>query len=131
MLSKPCPRFRRQLFVEGPQRGALFAVDLAVVDVDPPKRFSFHWCYAEPGRRGQSLLVTFGAAGARWGSNGVDGTPVRAEDIGDTVGAGDAFCGALAAALASGTDRQTALEAGNAAGAQAVRWSGAQPDAAL
>ncbi|HEX5966879.1 MAG TPA: PfkB family carbohydrate kinase [Intrasporangium sp.] len=49
----------------------------------------------------------------------------------DTVGAGDAFCGALAAALAAGTDRQAALEAANRAGAEAVQWSGAQPDAAL
>ena len=52
-------------------------------------------------------------------------------DLGDTVGAGDAFCGALAAALAGGADRQAALEAANAAGAAAVRWVGAQPDAAL
>jgi len=78
-----------------------------------------------------SLLVTFGAAGARWGMDGVDGIPVAKRDLGDTVGAGDAFCGALAAALAGGADRQTALEAANAAGAAAVRWVGAQPDAAL
>jgi len=86
---------------------------------------------ADSGLVPESLLVTFGAAGARWGADGVDGMPVRAADIGDTVGAGDAFCGALATALAHGADRQTALEAGNAAGAHAVRWSGAQPDAAL
>ncbi|CAN7481204.1 PfkB family carbohydrate kinase [Terrabacter sp. LjRoot27] len=79
----------------------------------------------------QSLLVTFGAAGARWGMDGVDGIPVAQHDLGDTVGAGDAFCGALAAALAGGADRQAALEAANAAGAAAVRWVGAQPDAAL
>ncbi|WP_020144870.1 PfkB family carbohydrate kinase [Terracoccus sp. 273MFTsu3.1] len=79
----------------------------------------------------QSLLVTFGAAGARWGMDGVDGIPVAKRDFGDTVGAGDAFCGALAAALAGGADRQDALEAANAAGAAAVRWVGAQPDAAL
>jgi ribokinase len=79
----------------------------------------------------ESLLVTFGAAGARWGQHGVDGQPVAAGEIGDTVGAGDAFCGALAAALASGADTQAALEAANAAGAAAVRWVGAQPDAAL
>jgi ribokinase len=78
-----------------------------------------------------SLLVTFGAAGARWGVDGVDGIPVAKRDLGDTVGAGDAFCGALAAALAGGADRQAALEAANAAGAAAVRWVGAQPDAAL
>jgi ribokinase len=79
----------------------------------------------------ESLLVTFGAAGARWGTHGVDGIPVPPGELGDTVGAGDAFCGALAAALASGADRQSALEAANAAGAAAVRWVGAQPDAAL
>ncbi len=79
----------------------------------------------------QSLLVTFGAAGARWGMDGVDGIPVPAGEVGDTVGAGDAFCGALAAALAGGADRRAALEAANAAGAAAVRWVGAQPDAAL
>ena len=79
----------------------------------------------------QSLLVTFGAAGARWGLDGVDGTPVAAAEIGDTVGAGDAFCGALAAALAAGMDRPAALAAANSAGAAAVRWVGAQPDAAL
>lgn len=79
----------------------------------------------------QSLLVTFGAAGARWGMDGVDGIPVPAREVGDTVGAGDAFCGALAAALAGGADRRAALEAANEAGAGAVRWVGAQPDAAL
>jgi ribokinase len=79
----------------------------------------------------QSLLVTFGAAGARWGTDGVDGIPVARHELGDTVGAGDAFCGALAAALAGGADRQAALEAANAAGAAAVRWVGAQPDATL
>jgi ribokinase len=79
----------------------------------------------------QSLLVTFGAAGARWGTDGVDGIPVPAGEVGDTVGAGDAFCGALAAALAGGADRRAALEAANAAGAAAVRWVGAQPDASL
>src|SRR6478752_2447553 len=72
----------------------------------------------------ESLLVTFGAAGARWGMDGVDGIPVAKRDLGDTVGAGDAFCGALAAALAVGADRQAALEAANAAGAAAVRWVG-------
>ncbi|MGO4599291.1 PfkB family carbohydrate kinase [Terrabacter sp. 2RAF25] len=78
-----------------------------------------------------SLLVTFGAAGARWGAEQVDGIPVAPDDVADTVGAGDAFCGAFAAALAAGADDRTALEAANRAGADAVRWAGAQPDAAL
>jgi ribokinase len=78
-----------------------------------------------------SLLVTFGGAGATWDTQRVDGLRVPDGEIGDTVGAGDAFCGALAAALAAGADRPGALEAANAAGADAVRWTGAQPEAAL
>ncbi len=78
-----------------------------------------------------SLLVTFGGAGARWGAEQVDGLIVPSGEVVDTVGAGDAFCGALAAALAGGADDRSALEAANRAGADAVRWSGAQPDAAL
>ena len=78
-----------------------------------------------------SLLVTFGAAGAVWDGLRVDGVPVPPADVVDTVGAGDAFCGALAAALAAGASREEALEAAVRAGAEAVRWAGAQPDAAL
>lgn len=78
-----------------------------------------------------SLLVTFGAAGARWDGEEVSGIRLDDSDVGDTVGAGDAFCGALAAALAAGATSREALEAANRAGAGAVRWSGAQPDAAI
>jgi len=78
-----------------------------------------------------SLLVTFGAAGARWDGEEVSGIRLNESDVVDTVGAGDAFCGALAAALAAGATRKEALEAANRAGAEAVQWSGAQPDAAL
>lgn len=78
-----------------------------------------------------SLLVTFGPAGARWGVEQVDGIRLPETEAVDPVGAGDAFCGALAAALARGDDPRTALEAANRAGAAAVRWRGAQPDAAL
>jgi ribokinase len=45
----------------------------------------------------------------------------------DTVGAGDAFCGALAARLAAGDDLATAVAYGNAAGALAVQKPGAEP----
>ena len=78
-----------------------------------------------------SLLVTFGAAGASWDGIRVDGIRVPAREVVDTIGAGDTFCGALAAALARGDDRAAALDAANEAGAAAVRWVGAQPDAAL
>jgi ribokinase len=86
---------------------------------------------AESGLLPSSLVVTFGAAGARWDGSEVTGVPVPPEQIVDTVGAGDAFCGALAAALASGASQEDALAAANQAGADAVQWVGAQPDARL
>jgi ribokinase len=78
-----------------------------------------------------SLLVTFGAAGAMWDGTRVEGVPVPEGEVVDTVGAGDAFCGALAAALAGGADRQVALGLAARAGADAVTWPGAQPDPGL
>jgi uncharacterized protein YndB with AHSA1/START domain len=39
--------------------GETMTVALAVVEVDPPKRFSFRWCFSDPDRGGPSLLVTF------------------------------------------------------------------------
>ncbi|MCG5469084.1 SRPBCC domain-containing protein [Micromonospora sp. LAH09] len=39
--------------------GETTTVALAVVEVDPPKRFSFRWSFTEPDRGGQALLVTF------------------------------------------------------------------------
>ncbi|MBG6086545.1 SRPBCC domain-containing protein [Actinomadura viridis] len=41
------------------ETGETVTVDLAVVEVDPPKRFSFRWCFTAPHRSGDSLLVTF------------------------------------------------------------------------
>lgn len=41
------------------QTGETMTVALTIVEVDPPRRFSFRWCYPGPGRSGQSLLVTF------------------------------------------------------------------------
>lgn len=74
-----------------------------------------------------SLLVTLGAAGATWTRDGVDVmVPAPVVEAVDTTGAGDAFCGALCAALAGGLDDRAALEAGVAAGAQAVTRRGAQ-----
>jgi ribokinase len=86
---------------------------------------------ADSGLMPESMIVTFGSAGAMWDGTRVDAVPVDPNEVVDTVGAGDAFCGALAAALAKGADRAKALEVASRAGAAAVRWSGAQPDAAL
>ncbi len=78
-----------------------------------------------------SLLVTFGAAGAAWDGMQEPGVAVPADEVLDTTGAGDAFCGALAAALAGGAGRSAALAAALAAGARAVQHAGAQPDPEL
>jgi ribokinase len=83
---------------------------------------------AEAGAQPRSLLVTFGANGAAWDGVTTPAVSVAPEEVLDTTGAGDAFCGALAAALARGEGRDTALAAALAAGADAVRREGAQSD---
>jgi ribokinase len=72
-----------------------------------------------------SLLVTLGAQGSRWGSLRVAATPV---DPVDTTGAGDAYCGTLAARLALGDDPEEAMAAASRAAAECVVHHGAQPD---
>jgi ribokinase len=86
---------------------------------------------ADSGALPASLLVTFGAAGCSWDGERYDGEPVDPADVVDSTGAGDAFCGALASALAAGADRAEAVRLAGAAGAAAVRREGAQPDPAL
>ena len=78
-----------------------------------------------------SLLVTFGAHGSSWDGVELPAAPVAPEEVVDTTGAGDAFCGALAAALASGAGRDEAVRLASEAGAAAVRHRGAQPEPAL
>lgn len=89
----------------------------------------------------RSAVVTGGADGAGWaersagravGSPSADvhssGTvPAAAASVVDTTGAGDAFTGALAAALTHGYRLCDAVESGVEAGARATEWRGAQP----
>jgi uncharacterized protein YndB with AHSA1/START domain len=58
----PVPGNAGELFWRDEASGDTMTVALTVVDVDPPKRFSFRWCYAGPERTGESLLVTFDLA---------------------------------------------------------------------
>lgn len=41
------------------ETGETTTVLMEVVEVAPPTRFSFRWCFKEPERGGESLLVTF------------------------------------------------------------------------
>jgi ribokinase len=72
----------------------------------------------------RNVLVTMGSRGSRW-----DEAVVQAERATavDTTGAGDAYCGTLAAHLCRGADRVTAMRAASAAAARNVEHDGAQP----
>jgi ribokinase len=78
-------------------------------------------------RRSRSVVVTAGAAGA-WTSDGtsVEHVPAKPAAVVDTTGAGDAFTGALAVALALGRDLVTAVTWGSTVAASAVGRVGAQ-----
>jgi ribokinase len=76
----------------------------------------------------RDIIVTLGENGARWSN--IDGDrvmPTFLVDAVDTVAAGDAFCGALAATLASGAGLEDAIRRALAAGALAVTRAGAVP----
>ena len=78
-------------------------------------------------RRG--VVLTAGAAGAFRAWPGAPPVHVRppAVQVVDSTGAGDAFIGAFAAALAAGLAEETALKRGVVAGALACRQAGAVP----
>jgi len=75
-----------------------------------------------------SIVITLGAAGLVCG--GEDGEivlPAHGVEAVDSTGAGDAFCGALAAGLVEGLSFANSLKRANAAGAFAVTRMGAGP----
>ncbi|HST87031.1 MAG TPA: ribokinase [Ktedonobacterales bacterium] len=78
----------------------------------------------------RQVVVTLGRAGAVWVA-GQDQPaiwlpPFAVEQV-DATGAGDAFCGVLAAGLAAGMNERVALRRASAAGALAVTRMGAEP----
>ena len=78
--------------------------------------------------RGLSTIVTLGADGAVGWTDGIRRqVPAFAVDVVDTTAAGDAFCGAFAAALDRGFGFTSALAHGVAAGSLACTKAGAQP----
>jgi ribokinase len=78
--------------------------------------------------RSRSVVLTLGGDGTVIAdSSGVVHLHARRVEVIDTTGAGDAFAGALAAALAAGATLRDAVEKGLDAGAEAVQHLGAQP----
>jgi ribokinase len=106
------------LVVNEPEAAALAARVGLVLDDEPERAAA---ALAE--RLGTSVVLTLGARGAayaeRSGSSGLV-PPPPVDRVVDTTGAGDAFVGALAAALVRRTPLAEAVEHGNAAGAAAV-----------
>ena len=75
-----------------------------------------------------TVVLTLGERGALMLTATIsERVPAYAVEAVDTTGAGDAFCGALATALASGETLHTAIAFANAAGAAAVTVVGATP----
>jgi len=78
--------------------------------------------------RAMACIVTLGAAGAEGWTGGVcRRVPAFPVDVVDTTAAGDAFCGAFAAALDQGFGFTGALSRGVAAGSLTCTKLGAQP----
>ncbi|CAH0181944.1 PfkB family carbohydrate kinase [Roseomonas sp. CECT 9278] len=75
------------------------------------------------------VVVTAGAAGAIWAGHDASPVTVPAPMVAvvDSTGAGDAFIGAFAAALAAGLDPAAAMRRGVVAGALACGKAGAVP----
>ncbi len=79
-------------------------------------------------RAEQTLIVTLGAQGARWVTLEDTGIiPTHQVEVVDTTGAGDAFNGALAVALAEGQSVQQAIGFANATAALSVTREGTAP----
>ena len=74
------------------------------------------------------VVLTLGSRGAAvLDADGLDRVPGYPAECVDSVGAGDAFCGAMAARLAAGAALRDAVRYANAAGALAVTKHGAEP----
>jgi ribokinase len=75
------------------------------------------------------VAVTYGRDGSAMFEHGrpVADAPASAVTVANTIGAGDAFCAALALALGAGLDYSAALAVANAVGADAVGDPSSQP----
>lgn len=109
---------------------------LVVNEAEAGAMVGWRVCDLESARRGvehlresvRSVVITVGAEGAVWADASSRGhVPVpSAPEVVDTTGAGDAFVGALAVALANGSSLGDAARLGVRAGTYAVASPGAQ-----
>ena len=105
----------------------LYADALSLPDGDRTRRMA---AFAE--RTGRTLIVTLGADGVLAAAPGETlAVPALKVKPVDTVGAGDTFCGYLAASLASGLPLEQALRRATAAASLACLKEGAQPSIPL
>ena len=105
----------------------LYADALSLPEGGRPRRMA---AFAE--RTGRALIVTLGADGVHAAAPGeaLAVPALKVKPI-DTVGAGDTFCGYLAASLASGLPLEQALRRATAAASLACLKEGAQPSIPL
>jgi len=84
-------------------------------------------------RDDQTVIVTLGAIGsaAVWADRVLFAPAIRAETVVDTSGAGDCFCGVIAACVDQGIDAEEALRLANAAASISVTRRGAAPSMPL
>ena len=80
-------------------------------------------------RSGQAIIVTLGAVGSAiiWADRAIFAPAVLAAAVVDTSGAGDCFCGVIAACIDQGIAPEQALRFANAAASIAVGRHGAAP----
>ncbi len=80
-------------------------------------------------KRVRSVVITLGAAGSRYGAPGIAAVAVAAPGVEavDTTGAGDTYCGVLAASLAAGASVAQAMRRASAAASLSVERHGAAP----
>ena len=79
-------------------------------------------------REGQTIIVTLGAEGAiAVSADGLIKVPAAPAKVVDSTGAGDCFCGVLAASIAAGMPIETAMRRAARAAALAVSKAGAIP----
>ncbi len=108
------------LILNAQEAAALVSMTHAEIDAEPQRARAAAYCRQMIITRGSDPTLVITASGI------LKIAPPQVIPV-DTVGAGDAFAGAFAAASASGVPLEEAIRFANAAGALATQGVGAQP----